>query len=77
MENIDLATTRLADKLQGAVSQDIYAIANSALTHEAERYGLTKPVTVTNVPEYKSTCSICKMSGVWILALVVLFFLVR
>lgn len=61
MNPIDLGTTRLADKLEGAVGVDIYAAAKEAIqSYTAVR---TAPVTVS-APAYKP-CSICNSK--WLL----------
>lgn len=76
MDNIDLAVTRLADKLQGAVTMDIYAAASEALN--AAQTNITRRAEATGAT-YENQCTFCqKFGGMWALVglgLAALFFL--
>lgn len=79
MNNVDLGTTRLADKLENAFVLDVYAAAQSALDTEIARQSLTKPL-YANAPTYKeqtSSCTICeKLKGPLGILLGILFLVV-
>lgn len=82
MDNIDLGTTRLADKLQGAVAENIDEIARRALQSYENDYAL-KPVATTpqQSAPYKSSCQVCSWFngkiGILVLAALAFFVLFR
>lgn len=79
-EKIDLGTTRLADKLAGAVGLKLTSVVNNAIDVEAQRYGLTSPISGTlgekQYQEPAKPCALCKLSLPVIAALALVAFLV-